>query len=255
MTKIFISYRRDDSADATGRIYDRLERHFGRDAIFMDVDAIPLGVNFKLYIDQQVAKCNVLLAIIGENWLTASYHDGPQKGKRRLDDPADFVRLEIQFALTKNLFVIPVLVGKAQFPNASLLPEPLKELANLNAAEVRSGKDFDVHVNRLLRGIEYLKTHGNEYRRSAPKQSPLTRNLIRSNQPVSPVPKKFSIPPGIRIKLSPELQEEYERHSKDLASNSPTKQQRLAGRNDPCPCGSNKKYKNCCMTKLEAGGT
>ena len=70
-TKVFISYRRDDSAGHAGRVHDRLEREFGRDLLFMDVDAVPLGVNFVTVLSEEVAKCDVLLAVIGPNWLNA----------------------------------------------------------------------------------------------------------------------------------------------------------------------------------------
>ena len=89
--KVFISYRRDDSAGQAGRIQDRLEREFGRDLLFMDVDAIPLGMNFVKVLHEEVAKCGVLLAVIGPNWLELR----DEAGNRRLDNPNDFVRIEI----------------------------------------------------------------------------------------------------------------------------------------------------------------
>ena len=89
MSKILISYRREDSAHVTGRIYDRLSQQFGRTAVFKDVDNIPLGIDFRTYLDQQIAKCDVFLAIIGRHWMKPQ----GQKGRSRLADPADFVRL------------------------------------------------------------------------------------------------------------------------------------------------------------------
>ena len=89
--KVFISYRRDDSAGYAGRVRDRLERELGRDLLFMDVDAIPLGSNFSKVLHEEVAKCGVLLAMIGPNWPDAR----DEHGHRRLDDPNDFVRIEI----------------------------------------------------------------------------------------------------------------------------------------------------------------
>jgi TIR domain len=88
-TKVFISYRRDDSAGHAGRVHDRLEREFGRDLLFMDVDAVPLGDNFVTVLSEEVAKCDVLLAVIGPNWLNARDEDG----SRRLDNPHDFRRV------------------------------------------------------------------------------------------------------------------------------------------------------------------
>ena len=89
--KLFISYRRDDSAGHTGRVHDRSQREFGPDLLFMDVDSIPLGVNFSNVIGNEVAKCNTLLAVIGPGWLDAR----DEKGKRRLENPDDFVQIEL----------------------------------------------------------------------------------------------------------------------------------------------------------------
>src|SRR5436305_2110625 len=107
MAKLFISYRRDDSIGITGRIYDRLQAHFGPRSIFMDVDSIPLGVDFRQHLNEAVSQCDALIAIIGERWLEIRLH-----GLRRLDDPSDFVRIEIEAALTRNIPVIPILLGQ-----------------------------------------------------------------------------------------------------------------------------------------------
>src|SRR5262249_37070410 len=142
----------EDSSDATGRIYDRLEAHFGGDNVFMDIDAIPLGIDFRDYISQQVQQCDVLLAVIGDQWLDACN----DRGERRLDDPSDFVRLEIEAALRRDIPVIPVLVGRATMPDENDLPPTLRNLSYRNAAEVRSGRDFRGHVERLIQGINHL---------------------------------------------------------------------------------------------------
>lgn len=117
--KIFISYRRNDSAGHTGRVTDRLEREFGRELLFVDVDAIPLGHNFVKVLREEVGKCGVLLAVIGPNWLDAR----DDEGNRRLDDPHDFVRVEIATALQRDVPVIPILLDGAALPKPSLLPE------------------------------------------------------------------------------------------------------------------------------------
>jgi hypothetical protein len=111
-SKVFISYRRDDSAGSAGRLHDRLALEFGRDLLFMDVDAIPLGLNFVKVLHEEVAKCNVLLAVIGPNWLSAR----DDQGNRRLDDPHDFVRVEIAAALQRDIPVIPILLDGAKVP-------------------------------------------------------------------------------------------------------------------------------------------
>ena len=118
MSKILISYRREDSADVTGRIYDRLIQQYGREAVFMDVDSIPPGVDFRIYLDELVAKCEVFLAVIGRDWIQHL----SSAGRTRLDDPGDFVRFEIESALKRQIPVIPVLVSGATIPPAERLP-------------------------------------------------------------------------------------------------------------------------------------
>jgi TIR domain len=148
MGKLFVSYRRDDSIGLAGRIYDRLAAHFGCDAIFMDVDAIPFGVDFRQHLSDAVSRCDVLLAIIGEDWLSIS-----RAGKRRLEDPKDFVRIEVESALQRGIPVIPVLIEPARIPQEEELPETLRGLAYRNAATVDPGRDFHRHMDRLIRGV------------------------------------------------------------------------------------------------------
>ena len=115
--QIFISYRRDDSAYAAGRLYDRLSQHFGDPNVFMDIDAIELGVNLEGF-ENAVGHCDVLIAMIGKQWLSIKN----DQGQRRLDDRNDFVRLEILAALERNIHVIPVLVDGASMPSTTKLP-------------------------------------------------------------------------------------------------------------------------------------
>jgi len=152
MTKIFISYRRDDSSYIAGMINERLEKHFGPNSVFLDIDSIPLGLDFRKHISDSVEQCNVLLALIGDLWINSTN----DQGSRRLDDPTDFVRLEVESALKRDIPVIPVLVGKARMPSATELPSSLQELAFRNAAEVRAGRDLQEHLTRLVRGIDLL---------------------------------------------------------------------------------------------------
>ena len=126
--KLFISYRRDDSAGHAGRVRDRLEREFGADLLFMDVDAVPLGVNFVKVLRDEVTKCDALLAIIGPNWANVLDNNG----HRRFDDPNDFVRIEIAAALLRDIPVIPVLLDGAVIPKAENLPVELQEFAIRN---------------------------------------------------------------------------------------------------------------------------
>ena len=124
MAKIFISYRRGDSIGHTGRLFDLLSKHFGNAQIFMDIDTIGPGEDYAEVIKKTCESCEVLLAVIGRSWLDAIDQDG----NRRLDDPGDFVRLEIVHVLEKGVRVVPVLVDGARMPDAKSLPPDLKNL-------------------------------------------------------------------------------------------------------------------------------
>ncbi len=153
--QIFISYRRDDAAYVTGHINDLLRKEFGNESVFTDVDNIALGVDFRKVLDQSVSQCQVLLAVIGDNWLTVKN----QEGNPRLQDPADFVRIEIESALKRNIPVIPLLVGRATMPLAEELPESLKDLAFRNGTQIRPAPDFNVDMDRLIRNLRrYLQS-------------------------------------------------------------------------------------------------
>jgi hypothetical protein len=145
MTKIFINYRRLESAGHAGRIHDRLKREFGDDLLFMDVTAIPLGVNFAKYVTAEVAKCNLLLALIGPNWLDVQDNEG----NYRLDDPNDLVRLEIAAALARDIPVIPIVLDGARIPKSDELPEDIRELSMRNGLDVRHAS-FDGDMDKLI---------------------------------------------------------------------------------------------------------
>jgi len=152
MRAIFISYRRDDTEGHAGRLFDDLVKHFGPDSVFMDVAGIEPGVDFRPVIEQHVASCGVLLALIGKNWIDAR----DPSGRRRLDDPSDFVRLETAAALKRNITVVPVLVQGATLPKPDQLPEGVKELAYRNAVELthtRWDSDLNVLVKALSRHV------------------------------------------------------------------------------------------------------
>ena len=152
MPKIFISYRRWDASDVTTHLYECLEQQFGSDDVFMDVDTIPPGVDFRKYLHDAVSSCNVVLAIIGRDWLDCR----DEGGNRRLDSPSDFVRIELESALRRDIPVIPVLVRGASMPRDAELPESLRELAFRNAVQVRPAPDFRRDVDRLIRALEKL---------------------------------------------------------------------------------------------------
>src|SRR5512144_3407856 len=158
MSGIFISYRRDDSEGQAGRLFESLKAHFGQDRVFIDVDGIKPGRDFRRIIEEHVSSCNVLLALIGKNWLHAADKDG----RRRLDTPEDFVRLEIAAALRRDIAVIPVLVQGAAMPSKEELPPDLHTLAWRNAAELRHTR-WDADFAQLA---ETLQTHSGYIRPS-----------------------------------------------------------------------------------------
>lgn len=152
---IFISYRRDDSSDVTGRIYDRLVQHFGKQSVFKDVDSIPLGADFRKHLGDSVGRCDVLLTVIGRQWLIGDV------GQRRLDDIRDFVRIELEAALQRDIPIVPVLVQAAPVPRVEDLPETLQSLVDRNGISVRPDPDFHHDMDRLIKGIEgYLTEKG-----------------------------------------------------------------------------------------------
>src|ERR1700761_518081 len=148
MAGIFINYRRDDAPGVAGRLADRLANSFSRRMVFRDVDAMRPGLDFVKQLEEQVAKCDVLLAIIGPNWLRA----GDDKGQRRLDQDRDYVRIEIASALKREIPVIPVLVNGAAMPPEKDLPDDLKPLVNRHALELRHTR-FDGDSAAIIDGL------------------------------------------------------------------------------------------------------
>jgi GH25 family lysozyme M1 (1,4-beta-N-acetylmuramidase) len=168
---IFISYRRDDSADVTGRIYDRLVAAFGREAIFKDVDNIPMGVNFKEYLGKQVLHTKVMLAVIGPKWLTVA----DKTGARRLDNPADFVRIEVETGLQRKIPVIPLLVSGASMPHGDQLPSSLQKLSFQNGTHIRPDPDFHRDMDRLIKELEKIRKKAIVKERKASTSKPPPR--------------------------------------------------------------------------------
>jgi TonB family protein len=147
---IFVSYRRSDSQGEAGRLFDDLVKHFDEHTVFMDVSAIEAGRDFRKAIEEGVTKCGVLLVVMGPEWLNAK----DERGARRLDDPADFVRIETAAALRRDIPVIPVLVRAARMPSSEQLPEELKELAFRNCIELTHARwrsDIQLLIDALRR--------------------------------------------------------------------------------------------------------
>jgi hypothetical protein len=153
MAKIFLSYRRYDTLAAAGRIYDKLAESFGRDEVFMDFDHIPLGFDFRKHLQDALQQCDLLLVLIGPNWLgtdAVGVHN-------KLWEPTDYVRHEIEIALHREIPIIPVLVGRASLPSQEHLPPEIQSLLYLQAASVDIGQDFHNHMDRLISGIKNLQ--------------------------------------------------------------------------------------------------
>ena len=140
--RIFISYRRDDTAGHAGHLYADLVAHFGADSVFMDTETIQPGADFTVELSREIESSDVLIAVIGKQWL-----------QRRLRDPGDYVRLEIQAALDRKLRVIPVLVQGAHLPTASQLPEDIRELRHRNALEISSSR-WRHDVDKLIAALQ-----------------------------------------------------------------------------------------------------
>ena len=146
MAKVFICYRRDDDPWFPSILYDALEEHFGQGQIILDVENIPAGEDFRAYLEKSVRDCKIFLVVIGDRWLEIL--------KSRRKDLKDFVRLEIEVALKRQIPVVPVLIGKAKMPTGSALPPKLKDLAYKQGVEVRAGPDRKNHLNRLVLALD-----------------------------------------------------------------------------------------------------
>ncbi|MGD0024331.1 MAG: WD40 repeat domain-containing protein, partial [Xanthobacteraceae bacterium] len=174
MPKISISYRRADSEAMTGRIFDRLIAHYGKDAIFRDIDDIPAGIDFRQHINETLLKTNVLLAIIGPKWLGMS-----RGGGERINEESDPVRVEVETALRRRVPIIPVLIGNTRMPGSDQLPPGLKDFAFRNAVKIDTGLDFDYHIDRLIKSIDAILGQ-------TPKSSPPRRETAAPSAPAKP---------------------------------------------------------------------
>lgn len=180
MSKIFISYRRDDSAGYAQAIYSRLAQDFSKDRLFMDVDTIEPGVDFERVIEKAVGECDVLVAVIGKRWV-----GGEASGTSRLDNAKDYVRLEISTALARDIRVIPVLVDGMTMPSEDILPAPLRPITRRHAIEI-SNTRFNFDVERLITAVRRVPTEGGEIKRENTSASPSEQHVTRK-------PKSFAL--------------------------------------------------------------
>jgi hypothetical protein len=185
---IFISYRREDSQDVTGRIYDRLIQKLNPESIFKDVDTVPMGVDFRKHLEQEVAGCRVLLVIVGRRWAE----------NQRLQDKRDFVRIEIEYGLDKDrgILVVPVLVGNADMPSTDQLPASLKDFAFRNAIQVRPDPDFHRDMDKLVKSL--IDIVGKDLG----KQRLVTEIEVPTHKPYKIRGRKFYEPKELAIYLS-----------------------------------------------------
>lgn len=171
--KIFISYRREDEgAYLVPVLSQRLLERYGSDSVFYDVDNIPLGVDFRQHLSSNIEKASVMLVVMGEKWTGLDI----QSGARRIDKDEDFVRIEVEEALSTNIVVVPVLVGKTKMPSEAELPVSISKLAFRNAAEVRTGKDFENHMMGLLNGLDPIMGYVIPAVKFAPSKSKKTKS-------------------------------------------------------------------------------
>lgn len=158
MAHIVISYRRADTDSFAGRIRDKIAERFGAESVFMDIDNIPFGRDFRSHIKDALGTSDVVIVVIGDKWLGSG-----KSGHARIQEETDPVRIEVETALQKGIPVIPVLSGDTRMPKPAQLPETLKDLAFINAATVDTGRDFHPHMERVLRSIDaILKGHPDE---------------------------------------------------------------------------------------------
>ena len=147
--RVIISYRRADSEVITGRIRDRLAARFGENSIFVDIDNVPFGHDFREHIKNAVIDSDLLIAVIGPQWT-----GGNKRGHHKINEETDPVRVEIETALQAEVPILPVLIANAKMPNADKIPASLREFCFLNAAPLDTGRDFSQHIERLIRTVE-----------------------------------------------------------------------------------------------------
>jgi hypothetical protein len=174
--RIVISYRREDSKWITGRIFDRLENHFGHGNVFMDIDNVPLGKDFRDHLHDALSQCDILLAVVGPRWLEVN-----EDGQSRLGEEQDWVRIEIETAMAKKIPIIPLLIDQTKMPKPAELPVELRNFAFRQAAAIDTGIDFRTHMDRLVRSIERLQPA-----ESIPMVEPLQTTLVAPTTKASP---------------------------------------------------------------------
>jgi pimeloyl-ACP methyl ester carboxylesterase len=192
MQKIVISYRRADSAWTVRSIFDRLVAHYGTDSVFMDIDAIPLGSDFRGQIDKALQEADFVVAVVGPDWVGAR-----KRGRNRINDEDDPVRIEIEIALRRGVHIVPVLTNHAIMPHAVDLPESLREFSFRNAVEIDAGRDFDQQIERLIYSINQLL----EAKSGPPLSHDAHTPAVGTMKAPAKVPRTFLDSPGINQEI------------------------------------------------------
>jgi hypothetical protein len=181
MDAVFINYRREETAGEARARFNDLVAKLGEGSVFMDVDNIALGRDFREVIQQHLASLKLMLALIGRNWVNAT----DQSGRRRLHDPSDFVRLEIEAALKRNIPVTPVLVQGAHMPSVEDLPESLRDFAYRNGFEISHNRwESDVHEMIKRLGLGVSQGEGSSGKQTAAGAS-LPKSGARAESPLT----------------------------------------------------------------------
>jgi hypothetical protein len=192
MNRVFINYRRGETAGEARALFKDLTAALGKDSVFMDVDNIALGRDFREVLRERLEACDIMLALIGKDWIDSAN----ASGTRRLDEPNDFVRLEIETALKRNIPVTPVLVQGAKMPNAEQLPESLRDFAFRNGFELSHNRwESDVHEMLKRLGLGKQREDGAPLEADAmpqrtPAQGSETATLHRSSGSAAVAPRR-----------------------------------------------------------------
>jgi hypothetical protein len=189
LPKIIISYRRQDAQDMAMRIRDVLAPHYGEASVFTDIDSIPLGTDFLEHLNSELATCDAMIAIVGPRWLDGGL--GPGHG---VHEETDFVRIEVEAALSRTIPVIPALVLGATMPKPAELPDALRRFAFRNGTAIDSGVNFRNDTNRLIRSLD--ETFAAKKRATSDVSKPALQNAAGEPTPRRPAKTERSNSPA-----------------------------------------------------------
>jgi hypothetical protein len=224
LATIILSYRREDTELMVGRICDRLRDHYGRDSVMMDIDSIPYGLDFRKHIREALSRCDLMVAIIGPRWAALN-----EQGQSRLADDTDWIRIEIEAALAKDVPVIPVLVNGAAMPKTRELPETMQDLAFRQAAPLDMRRDFHTHMDRLI-GVmdELLKLKADGESAAVEPSSAGTERghaakVVPQREPpqAAEIPKKKAEAPKAKVSSEPKIHPSSPRPPTEKPVNEP----------------------------------